>query len=231
MILLYKDERASRDLRPNGRKPSAVHAWPVSPQDCEVIRKISINSLFYLPHCLFGQKLNSPFSRFRNVANASLLSISSALEGGKDVETLVDKHMSIVGKMKRRMKQMLDVTEKYAVEDIFETINLLQQMSNKIKLSPIEDDSERAHRLSRRSQSLTVLGVDSVDGPSRKGGSKDASQHSFSSSSSRRSLSPLRPSERGSIGEGGGAGGRKMNTFKTFSDHLAVLTKTYTNRR
>merc|ERR1712107_286742 len=83
--------------------------------------------------------------------------------GGKDVEALVDKHMSIVGKMKRRMKQMLDVTEKYAVEDIFETINLLQQMSNKIKLSPIEDDSERAHRLSRRSQSLTVLGVDSVD--------------------------------------------------------------------
>ena len=34
----------------------------------------------------------------------------------------MDKHMSIVGKMKRRMKQMLDVTEKYAVEDIFETI-------------------------------------------------------------------------------------------------------------
>ena len=159
------------------------------------------------------------------------MSISSALEGGKDVEALVDKHMSIVGKMKRRMKQMLDVTEKYAVEDIFETINLLQQMSNKIKLSPIEDDSERAHRLSRRSQSLTVLGVDSIDGPSRTGGSKDVPQHSFSSSSSRRSLSPLRPSERGSIGEGGGGGGRKMNTFKTFSDHLAVLTKTYTNRR
>ena len=146
----------------------------------------------------------------------------------------MDKHMSIVGKMKRRMKQMLDVTEKYAVEDIFETINLLQQMSNKIKLSPIEDDSERAHRLNRRSRSLTVLGVDSVDGPSRTGGSKDVPQHSFSSSSSRRSLSPLRPSERGSVGEGGGGGGgggRKMNTFKTFSDHLAVLTKTYTNRR
>ena len=53
------------------------------------------------------------------------MSISSALEGGNDVEALVDKHMSIVGKMKRRMKQMLDVTEKYAVEDIFETINLL----------------------------------------------------------------------------------------------------------
>ena len=60
---MYKDERASGDLRPNGRKPSAVHAWPVSPQNCEVMRKISINSLFYLPHCLFGQKLNSPFSK------------------------------------------------------------------------------------------------------------------------------------------------------------------------
>ena len=63
MILLFKDERASGDLRPNGRKPSAVHAWPVSPQNCEVIRKISINSLFYLPHCLFGKKVNLPFSK------------------------------------------------------------------------------------------------------------------------------------------------------------------------
>merc|ERR1719336_650514 len=157
-------------------------------------------------------------ARFQNVANSSLLSISSALENGKEVSGLVEKHMAIVGKMKRRMKQMLDVTEKYAVEDIFDTINLLQQMSNKIKLSPIEGEEERVSRLTRRSQSLTVLGVDSIDGPSRTGGSKDVPQHSFSSSSSRRSLSPLRPSKRGSIGEGGGGvggGGRKMNTFKT----------------
>ena len=139
--------------------------------------------------------------------------------------------MAIVGKMKRRMKQMLDVTEKYAVEDIFDTINLLQQMSNKIKLSPIEGEEERVNRLSRRSQSLTVLGVDTVDSPSKSTGRKQQAKLVQSSSSSRRSLSPL--TERAG---GGGevhleVGGRKMNTFKSFSDHLAVLTKTYTNRR
>ena len=168
--------------------------------------------------------------RFQNVANASLLSISSALENGKEVAGLVEKHMAIVGKMKRRMKQMLDVTEKYAVEDIFDTINLLHQMSNKIKLSPIEGEEERVSRLTRRSQSLTVLGVDSVDSPSMSTRSKQQTGvklvQSSSSSSSRRSLSPL--TERGTGGE---VGGRKMNTFKSFSDHLAVLTKTYTNRR
>ena len=135
----------------------------------------------------------------------------------------VEKHMAIVGKMKRRMKQMLDVTEKYAVEDIFDTINLLQQMSNKIKLSPLEGEEERVSRLSRRSQSLTVLGVDTVDSPSKVGVKL---VQASSSSSSRRSLSPL--TERGGGGE---VGGRKMNTFKSLSDHLAVLTKTYTNRR
>jgi len=177
--------------------------------------------------------INALVFRFQNVANASLLSISSALENGKEVGGLVEKHMAIVGKMKRRMKQMLDVTEKYAVEDIFDTINLLHQMSNKIKLRPIEGEEERVSRLTRRSQSLTVLGVDTVDSPStrskqqQQGGVK-LLQSSSSSSSSRRSLSPL--TERGSTGTGGEVG-RKMKTFKSFSDHLAVLTKTYTNRR
>ena len=136
--------------------------------------------------------------------------------------------MAIVGKMKRRMKQMLDVTEKYAVEDIFDTINLLQQMSNKIKLSPLEGEEERVSRLSRRSQSLTVLGVDTVDSPSKSTKQQVGVKlvQASSSSSSRRSLSPL--TERGGGGE---VGGRKMNTFKSLSDHLAVLTKTYTNRR
>ena len=157
------------------------------------------------------------------------MSISSALENGKEVTKEVEKHMAIVGKMKRRMKQMLDVTEKYAVEDIFDTINLLQQMSNKIKLSPLEGEEERVSRLSRRSQSLTVLGVDTVDSPSKSTKQQVGVKlvQASSSSSSRRSLSPL--TEHG--GGGGEVGGRKMNTFKSLSDHLAVLTKTYTNRR
>merc|ERR1711971_1542704 len=67
-------------------------------------------------------------ARFQNVANSSLLSISSALENGKEVGKEVEKHMAIVGKMKRRMKQM----------------------SNKIKLSPLEGEEERVSRLSRR---------------------------------------------------------------------------------
>jgi hypothetical protein len=118
--------------------------------------------------------------------------------------------MAIVAKMKRRMKQMIDVAEKYAVADIFDTINLLQQMSNKINLDPIEGPDARARRLSRRSRSMTQLETDSTD--SRR---------------SSRQLSPLPASPRPDLAYGA----RKMNTFKSFSDHLVVLTKTYTNRR
>merc|ERR1719264_2199363 len=116
-------------------------------------------------------------ARFQNVANSSLLNISSALENGKEVE----------------------------------------------------GEEERVSRLSRRSQSLTVLGVDTVDSPSKSTKQQVGVKlvQASSSSSSRRSLSPL--TERG--GGGGEVGGRKMNTFKSLSDHLAVLTKTYTNRR
>ena len=158
-------------------------------------------------------------ARFSAVSSASLHNISSKLMAGEQVEAVVTKHMAITAKMKRRMKQMLDVTEKYAVEEIFETINLLQQMSNKMKLAPVESGEERARRLGRRSQSLTVL-ADLTNSPA-----------------SRRSLSPIAEGARAAArvdvvdGEGGAGQGRRMNSLKSFSDHLAVLTKTYTNRR
>ena len=156
-------------------------------------------------------------ARFSAVSSSSLHNISSKLHAGHQVDAMVTKHMAITAKMKRRMKQMLDVAEKYAVEEIFETINLLQQMSNKMKLAPVETGEERARRLGRRSQSLTVL-ADLSNSPA-----------------SRRSLSPIPEgaAARADLvdGEGAAGQGRRMNTLKSFSDHLAVLTKTYTNRR
>ena len=152
--------------------------------------------------------------RFRTVALSSLHNISKKMLEQEEVEGMVVKHMACIAKMKRRMKQMLDVAEKYAVEDIFDTMNLLQQMSQKIQLAPIESVDSRTHRLTRRSQSMSQLGTDCVDG-----------------ALSRRSLSPMSSKVHQKTPEGSGGGVRKLNTLKSFSDHLAVLTKTYTNRR
>ena len=48
------------------------------------------------------------------------------------------KHIDILGKMKRRMKHIIDVSDKYAVENIFEVINLLREMSEAMEAVPRE---------------------------------------------------------------------------------------------
>merc|ERR1719192_284096 len=45
------------------------------------------------------------------------------------VTNLVNKYSKSVSKMKRRMKDMIDVTDKYAVADIFDSINILNEAS------------------------------------------------------------------------------------------------------
>ena len=50
-----------------------------------------------------------------------------------------------VSKMKRRMKDMIDVTDKYAVADIFDSINILNEASKDL------DSLDSSHSSARRS--------------------------------------------------------------------------------
>ena len=53
----------------------------------------------------------------------------------KLVIDFVNKHIETIGKMKRRSKQILDVSDKYAVENILDNINLVTQLSESLQSS------------------------------------------------------------------------------------------------
>ena len=58
---------------------------------------------------------------------------------------LTFQYSKSVSKMKRRMKDMIDVTDKYAVADIFDSINILNEASKDL------DSLDSSQNTSRRS--------------------------------------------------------------------------------
>ena len=92
---------------------------PYSPRQLNwiVVNGGKKSSFSFLLKLFMLSQYRQRISWFSAVAASSLLSISNRLQRQETVEDAVEKHIMVVAKMKRRMKQMLDVADKYAVED------------------------------------------------------------------------------------------------------------------
>merc|ERR1712045_720364 len=83
-------------------------------------------------------KYGNRIERFRQVSRANLNAITN-LEIDKEnadhdtISDFVNKHVETIGKMKRRSKQILDISDKYAVENIIDNINLVTQLSESLE--------------------------------------------------------------------------------------------------
>ena len=109
--------------------------------------------------------------------------------------------------MKRRMKHIIDVSDKYAVENIFEGINLLREMSE--AMEPVRPEKKVKMGKCKSMNSLHKM--------------KQESRASIGSESDLKENNPEGPNVlMKSV---------KVNTLRSLTDHLAVLPKTYTNRR
>ena len=85
-------------------------------------------------------KYKNRIERFRQVSRTNMNHIVM-LGGNKEnidskvVIDFVNKHIETIGKMKRRSKQILDISDKYAVETIIDNINLVTQLSESLEPS------------------------------------------------------------------------------------------------
>lgn len=147
---------------------------------------------------------------FRSVSMKSANNICKNL-GNKNQEKdeiqLVDQYKTILMKMKRRMKRMIDISEKYAVIEMFDTINMLTTASEDLNLSLSSEHDQHI----RYTMSLGDLSQESslgVEMSTRK------TSHCSSSSSESSVVSSRRVSG---------------NTFRSLTDHFSVLTKNYLN--
>jgi len=164
-------------------------------------------------------------NRIKSFQKASDNSISNICEEyskpGRDddkVSDLVNKHIAVLEKMKRRMKHIIDVSEKYAVVDIFTAIDDLSEDS--FDLDPSSGVKDQ-----RMTQSVTSLSTDKYGSYSSPSSSRISSPSSLYSSkstaSSRSSLSLTRfPNSKPSL-----------RPIKSLSDHISVLTKTYSSKQ
>ena len=105
--------------------------------------------------------------------------------------------------MKRRMKDMIDVTDKYAVVEIFDNINILNEASKDLdKLRHPEDDP----RTRRSVVSLMSVPDGDVEDGVRKTEAPASPETSWKTSSGHDT---------------------NVKTLRSLSDHLCVLRKTY----
>ena len=108
--------------------------------------------------------------------------------------------------MKRRMKDMIDVTDKYAVVEIFDNINILNEASKDLdKLRHPEEDRARRSVVSL----MSVPDGDVEDGVRKADvmASTSFPEASYKSPSSGHDTN--------------------VRTLRSLSDHLCVLRKTY----
>lgn len=160
-------------------------------------------------------KYGNRIERFRQVSRNNLNAITN-LEIDKEnadhatISDYVNKHVETIGKMKRRSKQILDISDKYAVEDIFDNINLVNECS--ASLQPPQE-AVRTRKMSKW-QSVGLMVSDTPDRDTFETHHQefpDVSRQSSGSNTVRRHS--------------------KKSTILSLTDHLAVLTKTYTGRR
>ena len=100
------------------------------------------------------QMYSSRIESFRSGSVKSIENICAMLEEGEPAEKVnkcVDAFHCGLAKMKTRMKHMIDVSDKYAVVDIFDTINILNEASKDL-------DSIDSSTLDKSRRSVVSLG-------------------------------------------------------------------------
>jgi len=160
------------------------------------------------------QKYSNRIQNFKTVSVQSIERICEAHrepESSQVVAILVEKYSKVLGKMKRRMKHMIDVSEKYAVVEIFDTINILNEVSKDLDSTANCDQRRSIISLGDLHNTSLDCPFSSLDNPTRK-----SSESSMSSGSS--SGTQTDEKIRG-----------RTKTLRSLSDHLCVLRKTYLN--
>merc|ERR1712203_480895 len=128
-------------------------------------------------------------------------------EPAEKVNKCVDAFHCGLSKMKTRMKHMIDVSDKYAVVEIFDTINIFNKVS-------LEIDCENQN--GSNMHSFVALGNITAESPPlpHELATRKSSESSVASSTSFGSTCEERPMTN-------------VKTLKSLSDHVCVLSKTY----
>jgi len=187
--------------------------------------QLSTNQKTYVSvQCFMLKCYLNRIKSFQQISDNSISGICAEYckDGRNDekVGDLVNKHVDALEKMKRRMKHILDVSEKYAVIDLFSAISALHEESDDLDPSESLKDS-KDRRLTRSVTSFCNNTYRLPDSPS----------FSRVSSPSPSSVSSLFFAESNLDCPQILLRKNPLRHFQSLSDHLCVLGKAYTDKQ
>ena len=145
---------------------------------------------------------NQRLTKFNFLYQQSLLKMSKRYLCGEDLTDMVMIHGNIVVKMKRRLKMMIDVTEKYVDVEVIEAVNQMKNFCHDL------DSMNLSHsKLSSSLHSLDCL-------PEVNSDFAD-----FALSWRSKSLSDFTSPDLDQKGK------RRRETFRSVTDHISTITK------
>jgi len=152
-----------------------------------------------------------------------------------DISNLVKKYNKAVSKMKRRMKDMIDVTDKYAVVEIIDNLNILNEASKDLVSMDTSDSDEKS-----RKSIISVLSVPNDVSCSSLGDSVDIlpcpdnmTRKCLSDQESKKRSYSVQETTRVDLPSSGKHCNYNNNTshhsrtFRSLSDHLCILRKSF----
>jgi len=163
-------------------------------------------------------------NEFRRIGEVSIDKMASKWAEGEDISDLLLKHQAVLRKIRRRMKALMDVTDKYSVGNIFTGLGLLAEVNQQLGE---EGPRIGLQRLSSCSEGREAEWLDdsgqSVEETRYSGGSlvDGDSEASLSSSISKSSTGESRAKSPRVVPR------RRLISFHCIADTVAVLTKSY----
>jgi hypothetical protein len=161
-------------------------------------------------------KYRARIQLFMTRSEASVEVLASLLSLGHRVQERLERHLAVLARMKRKIKSMLDMSEKYSVENIFLNLGVLSELSLELgeeggrsRLRSSSSCSDWSDSL----QSQESEGQEGGSGRGREGPEGGPAPCPAPSPASRPAASPA-PS-RGSR--------RRLRSFHCLSDSLTVL--------
>lgn len=148
------------------------------------------------------QQYSQRLEQFDFLCKQSLLKLSQRFLRGEELEAKVEKHISILNKMKRRMKMILDVSEKYVTLEVAEAVDQMKEFCEELtRIQTKSTLSSSLHNVLEEKKDYT----------------------DFTLSWRSRSLSDSSCADSGRQVP-------KRNTFKSITEHLQIMTKTFAYR-
>jgi len=162
-------------------------------------------------------------NEFRRIGEVSIEKMASKWVEGEDISDMLLKHQAVLRKIRRRMKALMDVTDKYSVGNIFTGLGLLAEVNQQlgeegpgIGLQRLSSCSER-----READWLDDSGQSVEETRSRGSLVYGDSEASMSSSISKSSSGESRAESPRVVPR------RRLISFHCIADTVAVLTKSY----